>query len=345
MPVANSGNILFSSLVGKAEGTAGTSPSFTSGGRKFLVEPTGLISLNQTWDLGEERSVSLRNPIISGASTLISVEPELSVSVPAVSIDELSVWLGMSTTPTGPVGTAPYVYTYDWAMGTAQNNPTSYSFLSMDAHGGTAAGGNAYLLNYCLPTSLSITADRSGMTSLSASLFAQNVAASTAVPAALAVVPTSKFLSGRLWQVATGVAAGTVLSGYTWTSYNYALDFGLTINTGIQRQAYLAGTTVFSTHAESAPFGGEISLTVQSNKAANDAWFTKLGQQQYVRLSWTDGTYSATIYLSIIVSEVSPIAGSEDGLTTMSITGTLAYDPTSGKTIQVVIGNSLAALA
>jgi len=99
MPVANSGNILFSSLVGKAEGTAGTSPSFAAGGRKFLVEPTGLITLGQTWDLGEERSLSLRNPIVAGQSTLISVEPELSVSVPAVSIDEMSIWLAMSTNP------------------------------------------------------------------------------------------------------------------------------------------------------------------------------------------------------------------------------------------------------
>lgn len=346
MPVANSGNILFSSLVGKAEGTAGTSPSFAAGGRKFLVEPTGLITLGQTWDLGESRSVSLRNPIIAGSSTLISVEPELSVSVPAVSVDELSVWLSMSTTPTATAGTAaPYIYTYDWAMGTAQNTPISYSFISMDAQGGTAAGGNAYLLNYCLPTTLGIAADRAGLTSLSASMFAQNVAVSTAVPAASTAVPTSKFLSGRLWNVATGVAVGTAFSGYTWTSYNYALDFDLSINTGITRQAYLAGTTVFSTHAESAAFGGEISFTVQSNKAANDAWFTKLGQQQYVRLSWTDGTYSATIYLSIIVSEVQPISGNEDGLTTMAITGTLAYDATSGKTIQVVIGNSLATLA
>jgi hypothetical protein len=340
MAVATSGNILFSNLVGKAEGTAGTSPSFASGGRKFLVEPTGLISLNQEWDLGAERSIALRNPIVAGNSTLISKEPEISVSVPAVSIDELSVWLGMATSA-AVVGTAaPYAWTYDWAMGTAQNNPTSYSFISMDALGGTAAGGNAYLLNYCLPTSLSISADRSSLTTLSATLFAQDVAASTAVPAAATAVPSSKFLSGRLWQVATGTALNTG----TFTSYNYALDFELTLNTGITRQAYLAGTTVFSTHAESAPFGGELTMTVQSNKAANDSWFTALGTQKFVRLSWTDGTYSATIYTSIIVSEVQPIAGNEDGLTTMSITGTLAYDSVSQKTIQVVINNSIAAL-
>lgn len=340
MAVATSGNILFSNLVGKAEGTAGTSPSFATGGRKFLVEPTGLISLNQEWDLGAERSLALRNPVVAGNSTLVSKEPELSVSVPAVSIDELSVWLGMATSA-AVVGTAaPYAWTYDWAMGTAQNNPTSYSFISMDALGGTAAGGNAYLLNYCLPTSLSLSADRSGLTSLSATLFAQDVAASTAVPAAATAVPSSKFLSGRLWQVATG----TALNAGTFTSYNYALDFELTLNTGITRQAYLAGTTVFSTHAESAPFGGELTMTVQSNKAANDSWFTALGSQKFVRLSWTDGTYSATIYTSIIVSDVQPIAGNEDGLTTMSVTGQLAYDSVSQKTIQVVINNSIAAL-
>ena len=99
MAVASSGNILFSSLVGKAEGTAGTSPSFAAGGRKFLVEPTGLITVGKTWDLGEGRSLSIRNPIVATTATLISTEPELSVSVPAVSIDELSIWLGMATGP------------------------------------------------------------------------------------------------------------------------------------------------------------------------------------------------------------------------------------------------------
>jgi hypothetical protein len=338
MPVANSGNILFSGLVGKAEGTAGTSPSFASGGRKFLVEPTGLITLGQTWDLGEDRSLALRTPIVATTATLISKEPELSVSVPAVSIDELSVWLGITTAAAIAGTAAPYTWTYDWATGTASNSPTSYSFISFDALGGTAAGGNAYLMNYCLPTEVSINADRSGLTSLSASLFAQDVAASTAVAAAATAVPTSKFLSGRLWQVATGTALNTG----TFTSYNYALDFGLTINTGITRQAYLAGTSVFSTHAESAAFGGELTLTVQSNKAANDAWV--LGSQKFVRLSWTDGTYSATIYASMIITDVQPISGNEDGLTTMAITGTLAYDPTSAKVIQVVIVNGIAAL-
>ena len=340
MPVANSGNILFSSLVGKAEGTAGTSPTFASGGRKFLVEPTGVITLGKTWDLGTDRSVSLRNPVVATTATLISNEPELSVSVPAISIGELPIWLGMAVSPTITAGT-PNVWDFNPNMGTAANNPTSYSFLSADIPGGTAAGGNAYLLNYCLPTEITISADRSGLTALSANLFAKDVAASTAVPAAGTVVPTSPFMSGRLWTVATGTALGTAS---TFTSYNYALDFNLTINTGITRQAYLAGTTTMVTHAEAGAFGGELTLTVQSNKAANDAWFAKLGQQAFVKLAWTDGTYSADIYASIIVSDIQPIAGNEDGLTTMTVTGTLAYDPVSAGTIRIIVNSDTAAL-
>jgi hypothetical protein len=340
VPLASSGNILFSSLIGKAEGTAGTSPSFTSGGRKFLVEPTGIITIGKTWELGAERSVALRNPIVATTATLVSNEPELSVSVPAISVGELPVWLGMATSPTITAGT-PNRWDFNWNMGTAANSPTSYSFISADIPGGTAAGGNAYLLNYCLPTEISISADRSGLTSLSANLFAKDVAASTAVPAAGTVVPTSPFMSGRLWTVSTGTALGTAA---TYTAYNYALDFALTINTGITRQAYLAGTATMVTHAESAAFGGELTLTVQSKAAAAAAWFDKLGQQSFVKLNWTDGTYSAAIFASMIVSDVQPIAGNEDGLTTMTVTGTLAYDPTSAKTIQIVVESDTAAL-
>jgi hypothetical protein len=116
------------------------------------------------------------------------------------------------------------------------------------------------------------------------------------------------------------------------------------MQTGLVRQSYLAGTTTFSTHAESAAIGGELSMTIQSNANASAKWFQKLGQQQFVKLSWTDGTYSATVNTSIIVTEVTPIAGNEDGLTTMTVTGRLAYDPTSASSIKIVVENSISAL-
>ena len=65
MPAASAGNVLFSKLVAFKEATPGTIPTLTSGGRKMLVSPTGVISDGVTIELGAERSVALRNPLIS----------------------------------------------------------------------------------------------------------------------------------------------------------------------------------------------------------------------------------------------------------------------------------------
>jgi hypothetical protein len=340
MPASSSGNILFASLVGKAEGTAGTSPSFATGGRKFLVEPTGLITLGRTWEIGEERSIGYRTPIVATTATLVSNEPELSVNVPAVSIDEASVWYGMAFAPTITGTAAPYTWTIDPSNGTASQSPTSYSFISQDALGGTASGGNAYLINYALPTEIVLTADRSGLTALSATLFAQNVAETATNPAASTAIPTSAFLPGRLWKV----AIGTALATGTFTDYGYALDFSLTLQTGLAKWSALNGTATISGHSESAALGGELSLTVQSNAAASSSFYQGLGSQKFIRLYWTDGVYSATIHTSVIITEVAPLAGDDDGLTTMTVTAVLATDPVSLKPFKITLVNSISAL-
>ena len=65
MPAASAGNVLFSKLVAFKEATPGVVPTLTSGGRKLLTSPTGMISTGTTLDLGPERSVALRNPLLS----------------------------------------------------------------------------------------------------------------------------------------------------------------------------------------------------------------------------------------------------------------------------------------
>lgn len=340
MPAANSGSILFSSLIGKAEGTAGTSANFATGGRKFLVEPTGLITLGKTWDLGEERSLAYRNPIIATQATLVSNEPEVSVSVPAASIDEASIWYGMAFAPSISGTVAPYTWTYDPSNGTASQSPTSYSFISQDALGGTATGGNAYLINYAMPTEISISAERSGLTSLTATLFAQNVVETTTNPAASTAIPTSVFMPGRLWKV----AIGTALATGTFTDYGYALDFGLTLQTGLAKWSALSGTATISGHAETARLGGELTMTVQSNAEASSKLFASYGAQKFIRLTWTDGTYSLTIYLSTVISDFSPISGEDEGITVAAVTARIATDPVSLKPFKIVSVNSVAAL-
>jgi hypothetical protein len=334
MPAASAGNVIFSKLVAFSEATPGTTPTLTSGGRKLLVSPTGMISTGTTIDLGPERSVALRNPLIATTGTIVSVEPTISATVPAVSVGELPIWLSMTKT-VSPSGTAaPYGWDYSYSM-TAANDPKSYSLVATD-------GQQQYVVDYCLAESITIAADRSGLTNLSASLFGQTITKSSATLAD--GTPTSPFMAGRLWNA---YQHGTAFPGTAdGTAYTYLLDFSLEFNAGITKQAYLAGTTSFSTHSESNPFTGTLTMTVSSTASAVSVWYdayqaaTPVG----VRLTWTNGTYSAHILAMVVPTEVQPMAGAEDGLTTMAVTGTLVYDATSAKSLQIVLGSDLSAL-
>jgi len=334
MPAASAGNVLFSKLVAFKEATAGTIPTLTSGGRKLLVQPTGVITDGVTIELGTERSVALRNPLISTTGTIVSIEPTLSATVPAISVGELPIWLSMLGTAT-PSGTAtPYIWDFDWSM-TTSNNPTSYTLIATD-------GVQAYAANYTLAESITIAADRSGLTNLSANLFAQNIAKNSATLAES--TPTSPFASGRLW---TAYQSGTVFPGTAaGTAYNYLLDFSLEFNAGLMRQSYLAGTSVMSTHAESAPFTGTLTMTVSSTSSAVSTWYDayRAATPVGVRLAWTNGTHTMNIMTMVVPTEVQELAGAEDGLTTMAVTGTLVYDPTSAKSLRIIVGSDLAAL-
>ena len=334
MPAASAGNILFSKLVAFKEATAGTIPTLTSGGRKLLVTPTGVMNNGTMIELGAERSVALRNPLIGTTGTIVSNEPTISATVPAISIGELPIWLSMCGTAT-PSGTVtPYIWDYDWSM-TASNSPKSYTLVATD-------GLQQYAANYCLAESITIAADRSGLTNLSASLFAQDIAKSSAVLAE--TTPTSSFIAGRMW---TAFQSGTVFPGTaSGTAYDYLLDFSLEFSAGVMRQSYLAGTTSFSTHAESGPFTGTLTMTVSSTASAVTTWFDayRAATPVGVRLAWTNGTTSANIMTMIVPTEVQQMAGAEDGLTTMAVTGTLVYDPTSAKSLRIIVGSDLAAL-
>jgi hypothetical protein len=300
----------------------------------MLVTPTGVITNGTTIELGAERSVALRNPLISTTATIVSVEPTLSATVPAVSIGELPIWLSMTRTDT-PSGTAaPYEWDYDYSM-TAANSPTSYSLVATD-------GIQQYVANYCLAESITIAADRSGLTNLSANLFAQRIEKNSATLAD--GTPTSPFMAGRLWNA---YQHGTAFPGTAdGTAYEFLLDFSLEFSSGILRQSYLAGTTSFSTHAESGPFTGTLTMTVSSTSSAVSTWYDayQAGTPRGVRLSWSNGTYSAHILAMIVPTEVQQMAGAEDGLTTMAVTGTLVYDPTSAKSLRIVVNSDLSAL-
>ena len=184
------------------------------------------MTLNQEWNLGEDRAVALRNPIIATGATLISSEPELSFDVPAISVGELPIWLsGIRTV--APNGSGPYVWDYKPTLTSTSNDPKTYSLVLTD-------GQQQYVANYCLPTTVGISADRSGLTALTGSFFAQAVAKNSAVLAD--ALPTSPFLSGRLWLASVYANASAINSDTVantrpsgGTAYNYLLDFDLSL--------------------------------------------------------------------------------------------------------------------
>jgi hypothetical protein len=221
-------------------------------------------------------------------------------------------------------------------MGTAVNNPTSYTMVATD-------GQQQFALPYCLVESLTIAADRSGLTNLSANMFAQTIQKSTAVLAE--GLPTSPFMAGRLWNA---YQSGTVFPGTaSGTAMTYLLDYSLEFNAGITKQAYLAGTTSFSTHSESAPFTGTLTATVSSTAEGISTWYDayQAARPVGVRLTWSNGSGNSVHILAMVVpTAVQPMAGVEDGLTTIGVEATLVYDPTSTKSLQIIVNSDLAAL-
>lgn len=336
MPAATSGNILFTKAVAFGETTYGTTPTLTSGGRRLVVSPTGIINPGTTIEVGEDRAVALRNPILSSTPVVVSQEPTISLDAPSLSLEDWVFYL-QGIKAVSPSGTGPYTWSYDISM-TASNSPKSYSIVMTD-------GSQAFITNYTMLTSLSISADRSGLTTARAEFFAQSLAKDSTTLADT-VQSSVTYLPGRLWKPYFHTSFPTVSQG---TAYSYLLDWSLDITPGNARQAYQNGTLVMSTHAESEPFKGQIQFTVSANASAvtelYDAY--QSATTKYMRLEWTNGLAStalrsANICLAFIPMEVTPIASAEDGLTTFTVQGQLVTDVATSKTLLVELKNGLA---
>lgn len=337
MPVSTAGNILFTKAVAFGETTYGTSPTLTSGGRRLVVGPTGIINPGTNIELGEDRAVALRNPILGTTAVVVSKEPTISLDAPSLSLEDWVFYL-QGIKAVSPSGAAnPYTWTYDISM-TASNSPKSYSLVVTD-------GAQAFLTNYTMLTSLSLSADRNGSTTARAEFFAQTLAKDSTTLADT-VQSSVTYMPGRLWKPYFHTSFPTVSEG---TAYSYLLDWSLDITPGNARQAYQSGTLTMSTHAESEPFMGQISLTVSANASAISELYDayQSASVKYLRLEWTNGLAStalrsANICLAFIPTEVTPIANAEDGLTTVTVQGQLVTDVAgASKTLLIELKNGL----
>jgi hypothetical protein len=339
MGASTAGNIVFTKAVVWGESTYGTSPTLTSGGRRMVVSPTGILSPGTNIEIGEERSVALRNPVLSSTPVIVSQEPTLSMDIPSLNLEDWAVWFqgikGVSVSGTA----APYTYSYDFSN-TASNSPKSFTTIVTD-------GAQAFKTVYSMVDSFSISADRNGLTTGKVDMFAQSIAKDSTTLADT-VDSSVTYLPGRLWKPYFHTAFPSVSEG---TAFTYVLDWSLDVTPGNTKQAYQNGSLNFSTHAESDRFVGNINLTVSANSSAISTLYDayQSATTKYLRLEWTNsgaGTAlrSANICLAFIPTEVTPIAGSEDGLTTVNVSGRLVTDTATSKTLLVELKTGLATL-
>jgi hypothetical protein len=333
------GTTLFSKIVVQTEPTYGTGndTNVAQYGRRMMVSPTGVINLGQTWDIGEDRTVGVRTPVITGRATLTETSPEFSLEAPAIPTDELPIYLSAIQEIT-PVDNEDGSWTWTWTPGMdgSATAPASLHALVTD-------GNQGYHVTGILPSSITLSAESGGLTSFGFAGFAKDVAkTATAVSAGLPSV-TPRSIAGRTWTAYTETSFAT-----GDTAFDYLYDWSLELSSGLGPIFSQVGSTVNAGYNQFATaFGGTLSLTVGSNPAAISEFYDKLGGTVWLRLAFADAgspAHSVNIYVAGIVRSVEPITGDVDGLTTYAIEVAVAYDPDADKAVEIEVVNELSSL-
>tara|TARA_R110000868_G_scaffold22336_5_gene91515 strand:- start:1259 stop:2020 length:762 start_codon:yes stop_codon:yes gene_type:complete len=245
-----------------------------------------------------------------------------------------------NTTGGTPTGTAaPYTWNIPIGMTSAATAPKSYAAILTD-------GNQGFLVNGILPTSLTLSADASGLTSASVSAFAKT-ATKTSFTTGESLPTDARGLAGRLWQASYGTAflsAGTAGG----TAFTHLFDWNLELNSGFMPINAQAGALNLSDYSQfGGPFSGSLSLTVASNATAVAQLFDKLGTKTFWRLHWEDAgnpAHSADILVCAVPTSVEVISGDADGVVTYAAELALAYDETSTSSVTLQVKNNMAVL-
>lgn len=333
------GTTLFSKIVVQTEPSYGNgnAANVADYGRRLMVSPTGVINLGQTWDLGEDRTIGVRTPIVTGRSTLTETAPEFSLEAPAIPTDELPIYLSAIQEIT-PVDNEDGSWTWTWVpgMSSSATAPASLHALVTD-------GNQGYHVKGILPTTVSLSAESGGLTSFGFSGFAKSVDKSASVPTVGLPAVTPRSIAGRTWTAYTETAFAT-----GDTAFDYLYDWSLELTSGLGPIFSQVGSTVNAGYNQfAAPFAGTLSLTVGSNPAAVEKFYDKLGGTVWLRLAFADAgspAHSVNIYVAGIVKNVEPITGDVDGLTTYAIEVAVAYDPDADSAVVIEVVNELSSL-
>ena len=310
----------------------GTAASIgTATGEILFSETIGSLDLGVTVDLGETVSVGKRTAIQANQPTITGKAPIITIAEGPASMRTLPLIfdaIGASTTGAGP---------YTWSWSPTQGDVDTlifYSFLVTD-------GVQKYLVRDAAPTEITMSADATGLLQAGATF-----AATTAATSALAfptAIPTNPFLAGRLMKLSTDTNFPDK-SGTGATDYASIYNFNLSISTGVGMVTALDGSLTAATAALTGVLDATLTFTVASNAAAGTSFpITDIATQKYLRLyGTTTDNYGVWILGSWEIENIVPLSADNEGVVVNEVTCRLAYDTTSGKSLEVVIDSPLA---
>jgi hypothetical protein len=310
----------------------GTAASIgTATGEILFNETIGSLDLGISVDLGETVSVGKRTAIQASQPTITGKAPILTIAEGPASMRTLPLIfdaIGASTT-----GAGPYTWTWSPTQGDV-DTLVFYSFLVTD-------GVQKILVRDAAPTEITLSADASGLLQAGAT-FAATVAATSALAFPTAI-PANPFMAGRLMKLSTDTNFPDK-TGTGATDYSTIYNFSLSITTGVGMVTALDGSLTAATAALTGVLDATLTFTVASNAAAGTTFpFTDIATQKYLRLYGTTAdNYGVWILGSWEVENVVPLSADQDGVVVNEVTCRLAYDTTSGKSLEVIIDSPLA---
>ena len=310
----------------------GTAASIgTATGEILFNETIGSLDLGVTVDLGETVSVGKRTAIQASQPTITGKAPILTIAEAPASMRTLPLMfdaIGATTT-----GAGPYTWTWSPTQGDV-DTLVFYSFLVED-------GVQKYLVRDAAPTEITMSADATGLLQAGATFAATTAASSVlAFPTA---IPANPFLAGRLMKLSTDTNFPDK-TGTGATDYSSIYNFNLSITTGVGMVTALDGSLTAATAALTGVLDATLTFTVASNAAAGTTFpITDIATQKYLRLfGTTTDNYGVWILGSWEIENIVPLSADNEGVVVNEVTCRLAYDVTSGKSLEIVIDSPLA---
>ena len=304
----------------------------TATGEILFNETVGSIDLGVTVDLGETTSVGKRTAIQAGRPTITGKAPVLTIAEGPASMRTLPLVLdaiGASTSGTA----SPYTWTWSPTQGDV-DTLVFYSFLVTD-------GVQKYLVRDAAPTEITFSADATGLLQMGATFAATTVESS--VLAFATALPEQPMMAGRLMKLSTDTNFPDK-AGSGATDFASIYNFNLSVTTGVGMITALDGSLTAATAALTGVLDATLTFTVASNAAATTSFpISDIATQKYLRLYGTTAdNYGVWILGSWEIENVVPLSADQDGVVVNEVTCRLAYDVTSGKSLEIIVDSPLA---